>query len=183
MLLIFVSSQYVFAGEWNKSRDFTVDQELSEMKNASIILPPGKHEGGTLQPKTGQTPGMSPSDAGATAKASHLGISGAAANLGNSGTTSSDNSETASSGGGLSGNANLDAGTESLEGTGATVDADLNLGTGGTGDSTENVLPNSDTSLSEETPTVGADISGEGDYLISADASVGDTCVSADLIP
>ena len=169
--LILASSPFVFAEEWNKSRDFAVDQELSEMKSASVILPPGKHAGGNLNPKTGQIPGLGLSDAGATAKGSSSGIGQANTNSGNSGTASpapSDNSGAPSSGG------------ES----GAGVDADLNVGTGGTiGDSTENVLPDSETNLPEETPTVGLDVSGGEDYLISADASVGETEVSADVIP
>ena len=168
VLLILANSSAVFAKEWDKARDFTVDQELSEMKSASVILPPGKHAGGNLNPKTGQIPGLGLSDTGATTKGISAEPGSANTNLGNS--------QTSSSAGGVTDDTTLDAGT--------TIDADLNAGTGGTiGDSTENVLPDSGTNLTEETPTVGVDVSGESDYLISADASVGDTEVSADVIP
>ena len=66
---------------------------------------------------------------------------------------------------------------------GSVADVDLNTGAGGTEGSTESVPPDSGTDLTEETTPVGGDISGGEDYLISADASVGSTEVSVDLIP
>ena len=176
MFLILVNSQRTFAGEWNKTRDLAVDQELSEMKKASVILPPGKHAGGNLHPKTGQISGMSPSDTHITAKGSSAGIGGAE-------TTGGDSSGT-----------NLQSGNTDL---GGNIDADLNAGIGGsagvdanlggtvdnnTGDVTP--IPDTNTDFTEETPLVGGNVStGGDDYLINADASVGGTEVSADLIP
>ena len=151
LLLVLANSQHAFAKEWDKARDLTVDQELSEMKQASVILPPGKHEGGTLQPKTGQISGVSPSDAGATAKASSTVV--------NLGTPPVDS--------------NLEAGTNPSDNTSGDVITDANTETGG---ETTPVVE-------EEPPLVGVDVSGGDDYLISADASVGDTTVSADVIP
>ena len=156
--MILTNSHYGFAAEWDKARDFAVDQELSEMKSASVILPPGKHAGENLNPKAGQIPGLGLSDAGATAK-------GGSGNAGNE-----------NNGGGTGLNAGPGAG-----GTGTTVDTNpdvdtgLQTGIGETGGNIENPV--------EETPVIGGDVSGGGDYLISADASVGDTEVSADLIP
>ena len=163
VVFILASFSRAFADGWDQARDFAVDQELSDMKIASLILPPGKHEGGTLQPKTGQISGMSPSDSGAAGKGSSAGIG--------------------SSGGGLNGgNTTLDTGTGPGDAGNSTG---LGPGPGDAEDSVGSVPPDSGggTDLTEETPTVGGDVSGGGDYLISADASVGDTQVSADLIP
>ena len=174
MLLMLADSHHAFAGEWDKARDFAVDQELSEMKSASVILPPGKHAGGNLNPKTGQIPGLGLSDAGATAKGGSAGIG--AANTGNlSGANPGEGGNAGNETNG--GDTGLNAGT----GGGGTVDANLDAdtglqaGTGETGGGTENPV--------EETPTIGGDVSAGGDYLIDADVSVGDTEISADLIP
>lgn len=170
--LIFIAALFTlaysnngFAGAWNKARDLDVDRQLTEMNTASIILPPGKHENSNMNPKQGTIPGLGLSDTGTTAKGSSAGIGGANTSLENSGAGSlpSENSGT-STGGGLGGNTNLDTGT------------------GGLGGSTGGVTPDVGTDLTEEPPTVGGDVSG-GDYLISVDASVGSTEVSADLIP
>ena len=166
-VLVFVNAHALFAKEWDKARDFAVDQELSEMNAASKILPPGQHENSNGNPKQGTIPGQGLSDGGAVAKGSS-----------DSGTSSGGND-------GLGGGGNLDAGTTPDSGTGSVsgggIDADLNVGTGdGTGDLVTDTTSDSIT----ETPLVGGDIStGGDDYLISADASVGDTEVSVDLIP
>ena len=180
MLLILTNSQHVFAGEWNKTRDLAVDKELSEMEKASVILPPGKHTGGNLHPKTGQISGMSPSDTGATAKSSSAGISGA-------GTSGGDSSGTNLQSGPTDLGGNIDANLNAGIGSSAGIDADLTTGTGGTVDNSTGDAaspPDTGTDFTEEIPTVGGDVStGGDDYLINVDASVGETEVNANLIP
>ena len=171
-LLILANSHHAFAKGWDKARDLAVDQELSEMKSASAILAPGKHAGGTLHPKTGQISGQSPSDAGGTAKGSGPGISGGADSGGSSGTNLG--SENTGAENNVDSNLNTGTGTGGTEGS---TDAIDNSGDSGPSDS------DTSTDLAEETPTVGGDVSTGGEYLISADASVGETEVSADLIP
>ena len=195
-LLMLANPYDGLAGAWNKARDLDVDKQLAGMSMASAILPPGKHENGNMNPKQGTIPGLGLSDAGGTAKGSGAGIGGTHAGLGSPGSgplPSSGNPGTPPAGDGLNGNANFDTGTGGSGGPGAGVDADLHTesgGTGGVGTGMDTDLSagtgggtETTSDLTEEIPTVGGDVSTGGEYLISVDASVGDTEVSADFIP
>ena len=158
-VFVLVGSNYGFAGEWNKARDLDVDKQLGEIRMASTILPPGKHENSNRDPKHGTIPGLGLSDAGATAKGSSAGV----------GTTNI----------GLGGGGNLDAGS-GTGGVGDGTDANLNVGAGGdAGD----LITDTTSDFVSETPLVGGDISTGDEYLINVDASVGETEVNANLIP
>ena len=74
-VFIFIGSKDGFMQEWNKARDLDVDKQLGDMPMASTILPPGKHENSTMDPKHGIIPGQGLSDGSAIAKGSSAGIS------------------------------------------------------------------------------------------------------------